>query len=318
MRPEPLVTIGIPTYNRARSFLREALESALAQTYPNIEIVVSDNGSTDGTETVVREYNDPRIRYFRQQPSLIPNDNFNFCLKQARGVYFLLLHDDDKVDADFIQACMQAADYRTDVGVIHAAIRIMDSKGTVRSVSDNDVEGLGTGELFLAWFAGKTSFYLCGTLYHTAGLKKTGGFHSRHNLFQDVMATARLVATMGRISIGVAKASAREHGAKWTHVARVKEWSEDSLDLLRLLCELAPEHAAELQEKGRHFFANVNYGRASDIRSASKRLVGYRVVYQLFGRSHFPPPRMVFQSTWLYRRLRHMKRRLLGLPAWVD
>jgi glycosyltransferase involved in cell wall biosynthesis len=74
----PMVTIGIPTYNRARGYLREALESALAQSYSNLEIVVSDNGSTDNTQSVVRSYANPRIRFFRQQPPVTPNDNFNF------------------------------------------------------------------------------------------------------------------------------------------------------------------------------------------------------------------------------------------------
>jgi glycosyltransferase involved in cell wall biosynthesis len=78
----------MPTYNRANGYLREALDSALAQTYPNLEIVISDNGSTDNTESVVRSYADPRIRYYRQQPPIISNDNFNFCLQQANGAYF--------------------------------------------------------------------------------------------------------------------------------------------------------------------------------------------------------------------------------------
>ncbi len=62
----PLVTIAIPTYNRADGYLKQALQSAVNQTYKNIEIVVSDNCSPDNTEAVVRSYTDPRIRYFQQ------------------------------------------------------------------------------------------------------------------------------------------------------------------------------------------------------------------------------------------------------------
>jgi len=109
-RTLPQVTIGIPTYNRANGYLREALESALGQSYSNLDIVVSDNGSTDNTESVVRSYADPRVRYFRQQPPVIPNDNFNFCLQQAHGVYFLMLPDDDKIDRGFVETCMHAAE----------------------------------------------------------------------------------------------------------------------------------------------------------------------------------------------------------------
>src|SRR5689334_7129661 len=105
----PSVTIAIPTYNRAATYLRSCLESALRQTYANIDIVVSDNGSTDHTEALVKRYSDPRIRYFKQQTNLIPNENFNFCLRQARGDYFLLLLDDEQIDDDFIETCLRAA-----------------------------------------------------------------------------------------------------------------------------------------------------------------------------------------------------------------
>ena len=77
---KPLVTIAIPTYNRADGYLRDALKSAMNQTYENIEIVVSDNCSPDNTEDYIKGIDDPRIRYFRQKEGILPNDNFNFCL----------------------------------------------------------------------------------------------------------------------------------------------------------------------------------------------------------------------------------------------
>jgi glycosyltransferase involved in cell wall biosynthesis len=314
----PLVSIGIPTYNRGDGYLRQALESALAQSYPNLEIVVSDNGSTDNTESVVQSYADPRVRFFRQQPPVVPNDNFNFCLSQANGSYFLLLHDDDKVDPDFVETCLRAASNDTRYGIIRTGVRIINANGMVLNEGRNEVNGLSTGEFFLAWFAGRTSIYLCNTLFNTQALKSIGGLKSRHNLFQDVIAMARLMANHGRLEVEAVKASARWHQAKSTHVARVQAWCEDSLDLLNLLCELAPENADELREKGIRFFANVNYSRASDIRAPGKRLLAYALVYRLFNRHYLPPMRMMFASTSLYRGLRHLKRKLLGLPAWVE
>lgn len=71
--------------NRANSYLRCALQSAVSQTYKNIEIIVSDNCSPDNTESVVREFDDPRIRYYRQNQNIGPFKNFDFCLEQARG-----------------------------------------------------------------------------------------------------------------------------------------------------------------------------------------------------------------------------------------
>ena len=320
MRPDffPLVSIGIPTYNRANGYLRETLESALAQTYPSLEIVVADNCSPDNTRAVVEGYGDRRIRYFRHDPGMKPNDNFNFCLQQANGAYFLLLHDDDKIDPDFVDTCMRAAGYDTRVGIIHTGTRIINAKGTVIGEGRNHVAGLSMADFILGWFTGKTPLYLCSTLYNTEGLRLAGGFHSRHNLFQDVAATVRVAAAMGRVDIEQSLASARQHGGKWTHVARVREWCEDSLELLDLLCQLAPDKSTEVRERGLHFFINVNYNRASDVRALAERLKAYWIVYRLFGGLHLPPAGMVFRSTALYRGLRHIKRKILGMPAWVD
>jgi glycosyltransferase involved in cell wall biosynthesis len=314
----PLVTIGIPTYNRADGYLRETLESALAQTYPNLEIVVADNCSPDNTKTVIESDNDARIQYFRHEHGLIPNDNFNFCLSQARGSYFLLLHDDDKIDPDYIDTCLAAANYNTHFGVIRTAVRMINSRGAVMFERRNKVSGLSTGEWILAWFAGRCSIYLCGTLFNTQALKGISGFHSRHNLFQDVMTTAKLAARHGRLDIETIKASARQHSAKWTHVARVNDWCEDSLDLLQLLCELAPEHAEEIRARGMKYFAMTNYNRASAIRTPIKRLKAYALVYRAFEKRYPLPVRTAFRSTSLYRGLRNIKRKMMGLPAWAD
>ena len=113
-------------------------------------------------------------------------------------------------------------------------------------------------------------------------------------------------------------ASARQHGGKWTHVARVREWCEDSLELLEILCELAPDKREEVHERGLQFFANVNFNRASDVRSVGKRVKAYLIVYRLFGRHYLPSANMIFRSTALYRGLRYIKRKMLGLPAWID
>ena len=314
----PLVTIGIPTFNRANGYLRETLESALAQTYPNLDIVVADNCSPDDTTAVVKSYNDARVRYFRHDPGTKPNDNFNFCLSQARGEFFLLLHDDDLIDHDFIETCLGKAALRTDVGVIRAGVRDIDANGNVINEGRNDVEGTSTGDLFLAWLEGRTSQYLCGTMFNTSELRSIGGFRSRHNLFQDVMATFRVVARRGRVELPAVKASARKHGGKWAHTSHVQKWCEDSADLLELMCELAPDRTSAIRERGQRFFATSNFRRASNIRSPFRRFSAYAFVYQFFGARYLPPARMVLRSTALYRGLRQAKRKLLGLPAWAD
>jgi glycosyltransferase involved in cell wall biosynthesis len=102
----PLVSIGLPTYNRA-VLLARAIDSLLAQTWSQLEIVISDNASTDSTQAVCEAYarRDPRIRYLRNDVNLGPQRNFLATLEQARGEYFMWLSDDDWLDRDYIAAC---------------------------------------------------------------------------------------------------------------------------------------------------------------------------------------------------------------------
>jgi glycosyltransferase involved in cell wall biosynthesis len=102
----PLVSIGLPTYNRVDT-LRKSIVSALNQSYKNIEIIISDNASTDETERVCREYaaTDPRITYIRQSNNIGPTPNFLAVLERSRGEYFMWLCDDDWIDDTYVEQC---------------------------------------------------------------------------------------------------------------------------------------------------------------------------------------------------------------------
>ncbi|MEM6628368.1 MAG: glycosyltransferase family 2 protein [Bacteroidota bacterium] len=95
---KPLVSIGIPTYNRAHC-IGKTIDSILRQNYENIELIVSDNASNDGTEELMEEYvkKDPRIRYVRQEKNLGPYPNFEACRMLAKGRYFMWVASDDEL-----------------------------------------------------------------------------------------------------------------------------------------------------------------------------------------------------------------------------
>jgi glycosyltransferase involved in cell wall biosynthesis len=90
----PRITIVIPTYNRAH-FLREAIRSALAQTYQNFELVIADDGSTDNTPEVVSSFTDPRLRYYRHAINRGLNLNWQFAFSKATTEFIAPLADDD-------------------------------------------------------------------------------------------------------------------------------------------------------------------------------------------------------------------------------
>ena len=107
MTPAPLVSIGVPTYERAAT-LELAIASALGQTHSRLEVVVSDDGSADGTESLCRAAaaRDPRLRYIRHEQHIGPTANFNAVLAAWRGDYVLLLADDDWFDPDYVERCL--------------------------------------------------------------------------------------------------------------------------------------------------------------------------------------------------------------------
>lgn len=107
----PKVSIGMPVYN-GESFIREALDSLINQTFVDFELVISDNASTDGTEAFCLEYaeKDQRIRYVRQTENIGSLYNFKFVLDEAVGEYFMWAAHDDWRSVDFLDINVLALD----------------------------------------------------------------------------------------------------------------------------------------------------------------------------------------------------------------
>lgn len=304
----PLVTIAIPTYNRADGYLKQALSSAVNQTYENIEIIVSDNCSSDNTESVVKGFNDSRIRYFKHRENIGANNNFNFCLEQANGVYFLLLHDDDLIDNDFIEVCMKEANYSTEFGLIKTGDRIIDQNEKVLSETRNTMAGLSYEDFLISWFSRKVSLFLCSTLFNTEKLRKIGGFNFKNNLWQDVFAEYQLIARFKRIDIEATKSSFRIHTSGMTYNARIKAWCEDSIALLDVLSSMASGKRDLIRKKGMYYFATHNYSIANKIKSPLNRLTAYLIILKTF---RYPPPSVfsVIYRLPFYQTLRYLKRK---------
>jgi glycosyltransferase involved in cell wall biosynthesis len=307
----PLVTIVIPTYNRAGSYLRQTLESALHQTYSNIEILISDNCSVDNTTEYIRSITDSRLKYFRHEQNIGPNKNCDFCIAQAKGDYILVLHDDDVIDEDFVDACMRAIDYQAGVGIIRTGTRVIDSNGTVIGEAPNLVGGLPTEAFFRSWFAGKTTIYLCSTLFHTDKLRAIGGLRSKHYLHDDAMAIVQLATAFGRADVKEVKASFRRHNQRDNlSPTDIAHWCEDALLVLDLICKSVPENVALVRKEGEQFLSDRCYDRAAAVKSSLTRFRCYLVVFEKFHYRYFPPNALhLFKAPFL-RLIRYINTRL--------
>lgn len=116
----PRLTIAIPTLNRAHCLAR-AIDSALAQVNADIEIIVSDNGSDDGTAEIIGRYSDPRLRTFRHEKTMPPQAHGNFLIDVARGEFFLGLSDDDYIDPDFAERAIALYDQVPELSFVYTA-----------------------------------------------------------------------------------------------------------------------------------------------------------------------------------------------------
>lgn len=108
---KPRVSIGLPVFNGER-YLSAAIDSVLAQTFEDFELIISDNASTDSTQDTCLAYaaRDPRVQYIRHAHNRGASFNFNFVFGRANGEFFKWLAHDDCLAADNLDACVKALD----------------------------------------------------------------------------------------------------------------------------------------------------------------------------------------------------------------
>ena len=132
-----LVSIGLPVYNGA-NFLRQAAESLLAQTHREIELVISDNASTDATESICKQLaaTDPRVRYTRLSDNIGAIANHNRTFELARGEYFMWSSHDDIWLPTYVEKCVALLEANHDAVVAYARMGVIDEHGTVLKLAD--------------------------------------------------------------------------------------------------------------------------------------------------------------------------------------
>lgn len=106
---KPFFSVVLPTLNRA-GYLAWAIRSVLNQTFEDFELVVSDNSSTDDTETVVKSFSDKRMRYVKTEKTLPMYDSWEFALGEAKGEYVTFLGDDDAHSRIYLESLKKAID----------------------------------------------------------------------------------------------------------------------------------------------------------------------------------------------------------------
>ena len=132
------VSVLVPVYN-AEPFLAECLESILAQNFADMEILIADDASTDGSAALIQGYatKDQRIRCWRNQNNLGPVGNFNLLLKTAGGKYIkYVLADDKLVTPDALSRMAEVLDHDESVSLVASATQLIDSRSQLLGIRE--------------------------------------------------------------------------------------------------------------------------------------------------------------------------------------
>ena len=136
----PAVTIGIPVYNGER-YLEEAIRSVLSQTREDLELVISDNASTDGTAEICSDYarKDPRVRCLRNPSNLGAAPNYNIVFEQARGRFFKWLAHDDRMTPTYVAKTTRVLETRPDAVLCNSVVAYIDGQGNPIGLYDSQL-----------------------------------------------------------------------------------------------------------------------------------------------------------------------------------
>ena len=126
----PAVSVGMPVFN-GETYLEVAISSVLAQTLDDLELVISDNASTDRTAEICQDYaaRDRRVRYFRNPQNLGAAPNYNQALKHARGRYYKWLAHDDRMTPSYLAKTARVLDERSDAVLCNSVVAYIDQNG---------------------------------------------------------------------------------------------------------------------------------------------------------------------------------------------
>lgn len=139
----PVISIGLPVHNGAR-FLATSIDSVLAQTFTDFELIISDNASTDETEAICRAYaaRDPRIRYFRQPDNVGAARNWNIVVELARGEFFKWASANDYCVPQTLEQCLEVMRAEPEVVLCYGKTQLIDDAGNLLRVYPHDLEVL--------------------------------------------------------------------------------------------------------------------------------------------------------------------------------
>lgn len=171
-------SIGIPTFKGR--YLKECLDSILSQTFKDFELIIVNDCSPDQIVSIINEYNDPRISYYENGSNIGAEnviDNWNKCLSFAKGEFFILMGDDDKLAPDYLSEFDQLINKYSHLDIFHCRVRVIDENSEERELSNICPEYEDTDNYILNCIEGRSEQFISDFVYRKSTLLDNGGFY---------------------------------------------------------------------------------------------------------------------------------------------
>lgn len=170
-------SITIPAYKQ--KYLYEAIESCLAQTYKDFELIIVDDASPEDLKSVVDRFQDSRIRYYRNEKNcgaLNVVDNWNICLSYAHGDYVICMGDDDRLLPNCLDEYSELIEKYPDLDIYHGMTEIIDENSKVTNIQEARPEREGMYSMISGRLRNSRLQYIGDWLFMRTSLEKINGY----------------------------------------------------------------------------------------------------------------------------------------------
>jgi glycosyltransferase involved in cell wall biosynthesis len=254
---KPLVSIVIPTYNR-KKYLEKSVNSVYSQTYENLEIIILNNNSSDGTEEYLNSLSDKRVKVISREKNIGGIENIRSSTDYASGKYLIVLSDDDLIYPNLVEIAVNDLESNLDSVFWFSSTEIIDENDqSIGYLICQTVKQTPFEHMF-QWLSGKNMVSFCSTMYRLEELKRIDGFSNTAVL--DAVSRIKLLKRGNALSREEILAAYRKHRYSDTESINIENWFTLIDSLVILVNESLPEYKNTLKSPSRKYFIRTLLG----------------------------------------------------------